>query len=258
MFIMTKFQIKKDVVLLFKKSTDQKKSTIFCRISIDNNQNWINGIITYINLEKGVAEIFLPSKLFRENLLEGSNVTIKSMDQNNEILFCGSIAKKVISIKKQAVTVQIDKVLNFENKRKYERFNVEYDCLLATSKGEFIGKIVDISLSGCMVHTNVEIEEDSNVIVTIFITPETELIFQTKVLRGKKLRNHTYSYGLLTHKIDNDNNILLNELIACLIKQKELIENEWKVFNRFKYSVYSATILFIFFIVFYVFATVVA
>jgi hypothetical protein len=242
---------------LFKNSSDQKKSTIFCRISIENNQNWIHGIITYINLEKGVAEIFLPSRIFKENLLEGSNVTIKSMDQNNEILFLGSIAKKVISIKKQAVTVQIDKVLNFENKRKYERFNVNYDCLLSTSKGEFTGKMIDISLYGCMVYSNEVIEEAANVIVTSFIAPETELVFQTKVLRSKKLRNNTYSYGLQTYKIDNDNNIMLNELIACLIKQREHIEHEWKVFNRLKYSVYSATVLFVFFLVFYIFASVV-
>lgn len=247
------------MVLLFKKTPDSKKSTLFCRVSINDNSDWVQGIITYINLDKNIAEIFLPAKSFREYLSEGTNVIVKSMSQNNEILFYGSIAKKVISIKKQAITIQIDKVLNFENNRKYERFNVNFDCALSTSKGEYKGKLVDISLSGCMVYTNEPIDEVSNEAITVktLISPEAELIFQTNVLRTKKARNNKYSYGLQMCNIDNNNNLMLNELIAHLVKQKINIEREWKIFNRLKYSLYTVSVLLVFFIVFYIFASTV-
>ncbi len=254
---MTEFHIKKDVVLLPKKSQDSKSSTIFCRVSVNDNQNWVHGIVTYINLDKSVAEIFLPARYFKEYLSEGSKVTVKSMEQNNEILFYGSIARKVISIKKQAITIQIEKVLNFENNRKYERFSVNFDCLISTPKGDYAGKMVDISLSGCMIYTNEPIEEASNVTVKSFISPETELTFQTNVLRRKSIKNNSYSYGLQLSSIDNNNNIMLNELIAHLVKQKNYIAHEWKIFNRLKYSVYTVSVLLVFFIVFYIFASTV-
>lgn len=252
---MTKFHLKKDVVLLTKSSQDTKHSTIFCRVSINDDDKWVHGIITYINLDKSIAEIFLPARYFKEYLSEGSKITVKSVDQNNEILFYGSIARKVISIKKQAVTIEIDKVLNFENNRKYERFNVNYDCLVITSKGEFAGKMVDISLNGCMIYSNEPIEESSTVAVKVFISPEAELTFQTDVLRSKKIKSKAYSYGLQMCSIDNNNNITLNELIAYLIKQKNYIEHEWKIFNRLKYSVYTISVLIVFFIIFYIFAS---
>ena len=257
MIIMTEFHRKKDVVLLNKKSKDPKNSTIFCRVSIDDNDDWVHGIVTYINLDKNVAEIFLPARYFKEYLSEGNKVTVKSMDQNNEILFYGNIARKVISIKKQAITIEIEKVLNFENNRKYERFSVNYDCLISTPKGEYLGKMVDISLSGCMIYTNEPIEEASSVTVKSFISPEAELTFQTNVLRRKSIKNNRYSYGLQLSSIDNNNNIMLNELIAHLVKQKNYIAQEWKIFNRLKYSVYTVSVLLVFFIVFYIFASTV-
>jgi len=244
---------------LSKYSSDRKSSTKFCRVSINDEQKWVHGIITYINFDKSIAEIFLPARYFKEYLAEGSNITVKSMDKNNEILFCGSIAKKVISIRKQAITVQIDKVLNYENNRKYERFNVNYGCNLFTGAGkEITGKIIDISLNGCMIYTNEPIDENSIITVKSIISPETELNFQANVIRVKKIKNQSYSYGLQMCSIDNNNNILLNELIAYLIKQKNFIEQEWKVFNRLKYTVYSITVFLIFFIVFYIFASTVA
>lgn len=236
-----------------KKSPDSKRSTIFCKVSINDNQNWVQGIITYISLDKSVAEIFLPIKYVKEYLAEGSQVIVKSMNQNNEILFYGSIAKKVISIRKQAITVQIDKVLNFENNRKYERFNVNYDCAIITPMGEYKGKLVDISLSGCMIYTTQPIEQASNVTVRTFISPETELTFNTNVLRSKNIKNNKFSYGLQLSSIDNNNNLVLNELIAHLVKQKTYLEHEWKIFNMLKYSVYSISVLLVFFIVFYIF-----
>lgn len=238
-----------------KNPKNSKSSTIFCRVSINDNQNWVHGIVTYINLDKNIAEIFLPARYFKEYLSEGNKITVKSMDQNNEILFYGSIARKVISIKKQAITIQIDKVLNYENNRKYERFNVNYDCIITTPKGQYTGKMIDISLSGCMIYTNEPIEEASNVTVKSFISPEAELTFQTNVLRRNSLKSNRYSYGLQMYSIDNNNNIMLNELIAHLIKQKNYIEHEWKIFNRLKYSVYTVSILLVFFIVFYIFAS---
>lgn len=249
----------KDVIRLFKNSSKKKSSTKFCRVSINDEQKWVHGIITYISLDKSVAEIFLPARYFKEYLSEGSSITVKSMDKNNEILFYGSIAKKVISIRKQAITVQIDKVLNYENNRKYERFNVNYNCNIVTESGkEVTGKIVDISFNGCMIYSNEPIDESSLISVKSVISQEAELNFQARVLRLKKLKGQAYAYGLYICSIDHNNSILLNELIAYLIKQKNHIEQEWKIFNRLKYTLYSISVLLIFFIVFYIFASAVA
>lgn len=240
-----------------KKTQDSKKSTLFCRVCINDSENWIHGIITYINLDKSIAEIFLPAKYLKDCLTEGTKITVKSMHNNNEILFYGNIARKVISIRKQAITIQIDKVLNYENNRKTERFNVNFDCVIATPNGEYSGKMMNISLNGCMVCTNEPIKEVSDITVRTFISPETELTFQVNVLRIKNFKKNKYSYGLELYSIDNDNNILLNELIAHLVNQKNHIEREWKAFNRLKYSVYTVSVLIVFFIVFYIFASTV-
>jgi len=43
----------------------QNDSPIFCRVSINNDEKWVHGIITYINMEKNIAEIF-----FLQNILK--------------------------------------------------------------------------------------------------------------------------------------------------------------------------------------------
>lgn len=238
-----------------KKNSSQEDSIIYCRVCINNSDEWVHGILTYINVNRGIAEIFLPARYFKEYLAQGNCVTVKSMDQNNEILFYGNIAKKVISIKKQSITVQIDKVLNFENNRKYERFNVNFYCIILTPDGEYSGKMMDISLNGCMIYTNYPLADNSDITIKSYISPGTELVFHTKVLHQKDSKDNIYSYGFQMSGIDNDNNIVLNELIAHLVAQKNHIEHEWKIFNRLKYSVYSVSVAVVFFIVFYIFAS---
>ena len=46
-----------------KNTPPQSDSNIFCKVSINNDGNWIYGIITYINLDKNIAEVFLPAIL---------------------------------------------------------------------------------------------------------------------------------------------------------------------------------------------------
>jgi len=82
----------------------------------------VHGIITYINMEKNIAEIFLSAKYFKSYFNEGSKIVVKSLDENIETLFSGSVSKKVISIRKQAITIQINKVLSYNNQENTKGF----------------------------------------------------------------------------------------------------------------------------------------
>lgn len=233
----------------------QSNSTIFCKVSINNDQKWVHGIITYVNLDKNIAEIFLPAKYFKNYLNEGSKILIKSLSDNNETLFSGSITRKVISIRKQAITVQIDKVMNFANQRRYERFHVSYSCKVREgSNVTHAATLSDLSLGGGLLYSEASIDEGKDVNVDIVISPGLTLSFSGKIVRKLKDKKSGFSYGVQLTGIDNENNTLLNELIEYLTTQKNHIAHEWKVFKRLKYTVYTISILAIFILVFVIFA----
>jgi c-di-GMP-binding flagellar brake protein YcgR len=234
---------------------EQNASVTFCKVSINDDEKWVHGIITYINLEKSIAEIFLSAKYFKNYLKEGSKILIKSMGDDNETLFSGSITRKVISIRKQAIAVQIDKVMNYNNKRYHERFQVSYSCLIKTKNDEeFSATLFDLSIGGGMIYSSSDIKINSAIDVTVYISPIIMLNFKGVVVRKQKDRTRGFSYGIQLSEIDDDNEALLSELIEYLVIQKNHIAHEWKIFNRLKYTLYTISLLFIFIIVFFVFA----
>ncbi|MFZ5989765.1 MAG: PilZ domain-containing protein [Bacillota bacterium] len=239
-----------------KNTPEHNTSTIFCKVSIDGDDKWVHGIITYINLDKNIAEIFLSAKYFKNYLKEGCKILIKSLGEDNETLFSGSITRKVISIRKQAITVQIDKIMNFANQRKFERFHVSYSCRLKDNSGsEFASILSDISLGGGLVYSDSSFDADSKVNIDVFISPSITLSFKGRIVRKQSVKNKGYNYGVQILDIDEENNVLLNELIEYLKVQKNHIAHEWKVFKRLKYTVYTISILTIFIIVFAIFAS---
>ncbi|HPD00461.1 MAG TPA: PilZ domain-containing protein [Acetivibrio sp.] len=239
-----------------KNTPTQSDSNIFCKVSINNDGNWIYGIITYLNLDKNIAEIFLPARFFKSYLKEGSKVLVKAISDNNETLFSGSITRKVISIRKQAVTVQLDSIMSFENKRNYERFYVNYPCKIREENSiAYMATLADISFKGGLVYTENLLEEGKNVIVDIYLNPSMTLTFSGKIARKLKDKNRGFCYGIELTKIDEENSILLNEVIECLVNKREQIAYEWKVFKRLKYAIYAISVLGIFLTVFSIFIT---
>ena len=65
------------MINLAKNIPEQDTSIIFCKVSINNDEKWVHGIITYINLDKSIAEVFLSAKQLMGNLTEGSKIQIK-------------------------------------------------------------------------------------------------------------------------------------------------------------------------------------
>lgn len=234
----------------------QNDSSIFCRVSTNNDEKWVHGIITYINLDNSIAEVFLSAKYFKNYLKEGSKIVIKSLDDYSETLFTGRISRKVISIRKQAITIQIGKVMNYDNQRKHERFQVNYPCRIRYEKNiSYIATISDISLGGGLIYSDDLFEEGREVDIDIFVTPEVTISFMCRIIRRIKNRNVGFSYGVQLTEIDEDNHNLLFELIEYLEAQKKHLIREWKLFNRLKYSVYTISILGIFLLFFLVFAS---
>ncbi|AUG57567.1 PilZ domain-containing protein [Acetivibrio saccincola] len=232
---------------------EQNRGITFCKVSIDNDATWIHGIITYINLEKKIAEIFLSARYFKNHLKEGQKILIKSFDNNNETLFSASITKKVISIRKQAITVNIDKVMSYHNKRRFERFYLNYPCKITYGDKEYIAILSDISLGGGMLFTDAEIDDHSIVCISIFISATLTINFIGKTVRKESAGNSELTYGIEILEIDEENNVLLAELINFLEEEKNNIAHEWRIFNMLKYSIYTISVIFIFVVIFFFF-----
>jgi len=234
----------------------QSDSPIFCRVSINNDEKWVHGIITYINLDKNIAEVFLSAKYFKSYFNEGSKIVIKSLDENSETLFTGSVSKKVISIRKQAITIQINKVLSYSNQRKHERFRVNYPCRIRYEENvSYIASVSDISLGGGLIYSDDLFEEGKEVGIDVFVTSKISISFTCKIIRRIANKNGGYNYGVQLIDVDKENHNLLFELIEYLQTQKKLLAREWNMFNRLKYSVYAISILGIFLLIFIVFAS---
>lgn len=236
-----------------KNKPEQNRGITFCKVSIDDDSAWIHGIITYINLEKSIAEIFLSARYFKKHLKEGQKILIKSFDKNNETLFSANITKKVISIRKQSITVHIDKIMNYHNQRRFERFYLNYPCKISYGDKEHVAILSDISFGGGMLYTDVVIDDHSIVCVSIFISSTLSIDFIGQTVRKESVGNSELTYGIEILEIDEENNILLSELINFLEEEKNHIAHEWRIFNMLKYSVYIISIIFIFIIVFFFF-----
>jgi len=89
----------------------------------------------------------------------------------------------------------------------------------------------------------------------MFVTPKITISFTGKVIRRIADKKGGYNYGVQLVDIDDANHNLLFELIEYLQTQKKHLAQEWKMFNRLKYSVYAISIFGIFLLIFIVFAS---
>ena len=230
--------------------------TVFCKISIDNDEKWVHGIITYMNLPNNIVEVFLSIKYFENYLNEGSKILIKSLAEDSETLLSGRITKKVISIRKQSITVQIDNISHFDNNRKYERYHVNYSCSINTKKNmSSPATITDLSISGGLFFSREDFDINSIVDTNIYISSTLTLKFAALIIRKQKVKDNGFRYGFHINEIDQDSNSLLGELIEYLIIQKKHVVYEWKIFKRLKYTVYTISLLSIFILIFLILAS---
>lgn len=221
-----------------------RDDSLFCRIYIENTGNWIDGVLTYVNLEKNVADIFLSVRHFRSLLSEGSKLIIKSLDSNQEFIFTGTVSKKVISIRKQSITLKIDEVVKFDNERLFERFHCNYPAIIKQNKNSnpSSGILVDISSGGILISSPMSYEPNTAINLEIFFATEQPITFVGRILR-KSANRIGFSYGIIIEEIDNENAVQLNKLIENLVMDKKGIFEEFRVFKRLKTAVYVVVAL---------------
>lgn len=233
------------------------EQSLFCRLSIGDETNWIDGILTYVDIEKGVAEVFLSSKYFRSYFDEGSQLIVKSLDDTEEYVFTGTISNRVISIRKQSISIQIDNVIKFANYRQFVRYKASYPTIIKQSKNKTCSALLsDISSGGMLLSSPESFETNASINIEIFFSPDSSLKFVGRIIR-KISRKNGFSYGVAIEEIDIENHILLNKLIDNLMSEKKHIFQEWKVVSLIKNSVNFMAIIFIIilFILFFIYKT---
>jgi hypothetical protein len=58
-----------------------------------NDSKWVQGIISYINISSKDIEVFLSDEDMQNLYSKGDRVIIKSLNNQNEFLFSGSVRK---------------------------------------------------------------------------------------------------------------------------------------------------------------------
>lgn len=219
-------------------------SDMFCKIFIDSNNSWINGLLTFINVDKKVAEIFLPIRYLNSFFKDTNKIIIKSYTKNNEYIFTGSISKKVVSINKQSLSVKIDEVIKYDNLRKEERYPASYPVILTAPLGNnsYSALLVDISSGGLMIATPQEFSINSRISVEIFFSTDSSLYFKGRILR-KTNNSIGFNYGVIIEEIDKHNSILLNKMIEFLALERKNIYSYWMIVQKFKNSLYIIFLL---------------
>lgn len=226
-----------------------RDDSLFCRIYIEDENKWIDGILLYVNLEKNVANIFLSSRHFKSMLAEGNKVIIKSLDLEQEYVFTGTVSQKIVSIRKQSITIKIDEIVKFENIRLFERFSVNYPAILkkVNTTNTASGILIDISSGGILIASPISYEPNTAINIEIYFATDAPITFVGRILR-KSANNVGFSYGVIIEEIDNENAISLNRLIEVLVTEKRGILDELRVFKRINISIYIIAGLFLAFI----------
>ena len=127
----------------------KKNDAIFCRISIDNGNTWVQGIITLFSAQNNSMQIYLSSKNFYKYANLKNKLIIKALYSNHENIYVGTINKNMLPNKSRTLKVHIESVLSFYDKRKYVRFLVNYSANIKTNyTNEFRVQISDLSFGG--------------------------------------------------------------------------------------------------------------
>ena len=73
--------------------------------------------------------------------------------------------------------------MSYHNKRRFERFYLNYPCKITYGDKEYIAILSDISLGGGMLFTDAEIDDHSIVCISIFISATLTINFIGKTVR---------------------------------------------------------------------------
>lgn len=227
----------------------------FCLISNGSNDIWSQGLISYVNTDKKIVEIFLSANPLQDSFKAQDTVTVKSLDNQKGFLFSGRIKKAASSIYQKTLTVKIDDIKDFYNYRKDERYYVKFDASIRVpGRLENKANIIDISLGGVSLATDGKFTANTPVIVEVLVDPENPIAFSGNVLRRSRYRRF-YKYGIMIEDIEDKDNKLLSELIKLLRMKKTRLAHKWKIINLIRYTLYSASAFLAFLVVFVILAS---
>lgn len=216
---------------LFKKKNDKQT---FCEITMDDSDDWVTGLATYLNLSESIIKIFAYDEHLRNNFNNKDKVKIKFIKDNKEFVFKGIVQNKDLSTFEQTMSVSINGIAIFQNSRKNDRYNYKCDVHIRDNKANLTTAVLcDIGQGGALILTDRLIDTNSTIDLEIFALPQESICFTAEVLRRIDM-NQNFKYALNIKDIDDDNNKILNKLIVLLSFQKNKLVDEWVLFNKTK------------------------
>lgn len=220
-----------------------------CQISFDYENKWGYGIITYMDMENGLLEIFLSTQCLENYLGTHKRVELKYIHDENEYYILGIIDKKVRSLNKHSLIIRIDKTSYYPNKRKNERYYSGFAATITVKESDITPAVLNnISIRGVSLFTSISIEEKQNIKISIIVSQSKSINFTGKILK-KSTHDNGFRYSIKIEWIDNENAEYLKELIMFLAENKKHVLNEFIQFKKVRNLIYAAFAMMIFFII---------
>jgi hypothetical protein len=229
-----------------------EENSLFCKVCIEGSNKWLDGVLIHVNAEKNLADIFLSVRHFRSLFSEGDVILVKSIDSDQEYSIKGILSKKIVSMRRQSITLQILEMKEFQNYRHAERFQVNYPAIIQpiSSQVNSSGILIDISSGGVLMVSPSSYEINTALNIEIFSAADGNISFVARILRKTK-NNIGYTYGMILEEIDHPNALMLNKLIQSLMEEKKSILEEFHRFKRIKSMLYIFMMLILVVIVVY-------
>lgn len=219
------------------------KDAIFCRISIDNGNTWIQGIIASFSNQNNLMQIYISSKNFYKYANPKNKLIIKALDLAHENIYVGSINKNMLNTKSHLIKVDIESILSFYDKRKYIRFLVNYDAIIQVNdSNKFRTQISDLSFSGLCFFSKHELKQNSN--ISILLTPKRipPIHLYGNIVNKIPYENEfRYSVSITPKSIRDQEN--LGHVMDHLLLKQNGIKNSYLTYSKLKLLVYALSTL---------------
>jgi hypothetical protein len=194
------------------------------------SKNWITNIIEFAN--SSTLRIPLVSEYFNENILTDNSIVIEFEDIRNQYIVNGSVTKIDI-VGTQTMTIKIQSINQFKNRRKSARYYTSFGTNIASSDVQGItGITTNISLNGICFITSHPFDMATVVSMNILVGINNILTFKGKIVRIKLLE-----YGF-EYAIELDENEQNNENVEFLVKNIQIQSNNLREALYKKFNIY--------------------
>lgn len=202
-----------------------KRESEFCRLSLDNGKSWIQGIITDFSDDDEFICLFLSLKNFYKYSNCKNKIIVKSLNNNFEKIYIGSIDKNSFINKPRFLKINIENVFSFYDRRKYTRFLINYNATIQYNNCKFKVKLFDISFNGLSFFSKHNIKHASTLQITINISPKQKLKLTGNIVSQITYENE-FRYSIkTTPQTQEDEDTLIQTIDSLLLKQNGILKN---------------------------------